>query len=139
MSPDGNKPSDLLPGDVCTTTTGPNCDFTYTGSRLPLIVVSPYSKKHFVNHNVADLTAILKLIEVCFNLAALTKRDAAQSSMTRFFDFNFPPWMTPPTPPAKNTSGSCYLNHLPRALIDAACRFDLMLRRARRAPIERRG
>lgn len=113
VSPDGIKPKDLLPGDICTQTTGPNCDFTYTGYRLPLIVVSPYARKHYVSHTVADSTAILKLIETRFKLPALTKRDAAQTNMTGFFNFNFPPWMTPPTPPAQNTSGPCYLNQLP--------------------------
>ncbi|HUC30853.1 MAG TPA: alkaline phosphatase family protein [Candidatus Acidoferrum sp.] len=113
VSPDGIKPKDLQPGDICTTLTGPNCDFVYTGYRLPLIVISPYARKHYVNHTVADYTAILKLIETRFKLPALTKRDAAQMNMTQFFNFNFPPWMTPPTPPAQNTSGSCYLNQLP--------------------------
>ncbi len=112
-SPDGIKPADLLPGDVCTTSTGPLCDFTYTGYRVPLIVVSPYAKKNYVSHSVADLTAILKLIETRFNVAPLTKRDAAQIDMTEFFDFANPPWMTPPTPPTQNTSGACYLNQLP--------------------------
>ena len=112
-SPDGIKPVDLLPGDICTTATGPTCDFTYTGYRVPLIVISPYAKKHYVNHQVADYTAILKLIETRFNLPALTKRDAAQINMTNFFNFNAPPWMTPPKPPAQSTSGSCYLNQLP--------------------------
>jgi phospholipase C len=112
-SPDGIKPVDLLPGDICTGTTGPTCDFTYTGYRVPLIVVSPYAKKHYVNHQVADFTAILRLIETRFNLPALTKRDGAQVSMTAFFNFNIPPWMTPPTPPAQSTSGACYLNQLP--------------------------
>ena len=113
VSPDGIKPKDLLPGDICTQMTGPNCDFTYTGYRLPLIVISPYTKRHYVSHMVADFTAILKLIETRFNLPPLTKRDAAQINMTQFFNFNFPPWMTPPTPPPQNTSGSCYLNQLP--------------------------
>jgi phospholipase C len=113
VSPDGIKPKDLLAGDICTVTTGPTCDFTYTGYRLPLIVVSPYAKKHYVSHTVYDYTAILKLIETRFNLAPLTKRDAAQRIMTDFFNFNFPPWMTPPTPPAQSTSGACYLNQLP--------------------------
>ena len=80
---------------------------------VPLIVVSPYAKKNFVSHSVADLTAILKLIETRFNVAALTKRDAAQIDMTEFFDFNNPPWVTPPTPPAQNVNGACYLNKLP--------------------------
>jgi phospholipase C len=102
-----------MTSDICTTATGPDCDFTYTGYRLPLIVVSPYAKKHYVSHTVMDLTAILKLIETRFGVASLTKRDAAQKTMTEFFNFNVPPWMTPPTPPAQTTSGSCYLNQLP--------------------------
>jgi len=112
-SPDGIKPVDLLPGDICTGATGPTCDFTYTGYRVPLIVVSPFAKKHYVNHQVADYTAILKLIETRFNLPALTKRDAAQMNMTAFFNFNIPPWKTPPSPPPQSTSGACYLNQLP--------------------------
>jgi len=57
-------------------------------------VVSPYAKKHFVDHTVADYTAILKLIETRFNLSPLTNRDAAQPDMTEFFNFNFPPWLS---------------------------------------------
>jgi phospholipase C len=113
VSPDGIRPKDLLPRDICTVTTGPTCDFTYTGYRLPLIVVSPYSKQNFVSHHVADFTAILKLIETRFHLPALTKRDAAQINMTEFFNFNFPPWTTPPTPPTQYTNGPCYLKQLP--------------------------
>jgi phospholipase C len=113
VDPDGIKPVDLQPNDICTMTTGPNCNFTYTGYRVPLLVVSPYARKHFVSHTAADYTAILKLIETRFNLPALTKRDAAQWNMTGFFNFNFPPWVTPPTPPAQNTSGACYVNQLP--------------------------
>jgi phospholipase C len=113
VSPDGIQPVDLPAGDVCTVTTGPTCDFVYTGYRVPLIVVSPYTKKNYVSHNVADLTAILKLIETRFNVAALTKRDAAQIDMTEFFDFSNPVWMTPPKPPVQATNGACYLNRLP--------------------------
>jgi phospholipase C len=46
-------------------------------------------------------------------LPALTARDAAQIDMTEFFNFGSPAWTTPPTPPAQNTSGACYLNQLP--------------------------
>jgi len=113
VSPDGIKPVDLLPGDVCTQESGPICDFVYTGYRVPLIVVSPYTQKNYVSHTVADLTAILKLIETRFNLPALTKRDAAQMDMTEFFNFDNPVWLTPPTPPAQTTDGACYLNKLP--------------------------
>lgn len=113
VSPDGIAPTDLFPGDICTKVTGPTCDFTYTGYRVPLIVVSPYAKKNYVSHTVADYTAILKLIETRFNLPSLTARDAAQMDMTEFFDFNNPAWLVPPTPPTQVQNGACYLDHLP--------------------------
>lgn len=113
VSPDGIKPSDLQTGDICTTSTGPTCDFTYTGYRVPMIVISPYAKKNFVSHTTMDYTAILKLIETRFNLQPLTKRDAAQPDMTEFFDFAGAPWMTPPSPPNQATNGACYTNTLP--------------------------
>jgi|HubBroStandDraft_6_1064221.scaffolds.fasta_scaffold00467_8 phospholipase C len=119
VSPDGIKPLDLLQGpppngpDVCVLTTGPTCDFVYTGYRVPLIVISPFAKKNYVSHTVADYTAWLKLVETRFNLPSLTKRDAAQIDMTEFFDFVNVPWSVPPTPPAQPANGACYLNHLP--------------------------
>jgi len=113
ISPDNIKPKDLFSGDICTQTTGPTCDFVYTGYRVPLIVISPFTKKNYVSHTKADFTAILKLIERRFGLPGLTKRDAAQMDMTEFFDFTNPPWLTPPSPPAQSTSDPCYLNSLP--------------------------
>jgi phospholipase C len=112
VSPDGIKPLDLQPGDICDTTAtmgGGTCDFTWTGFRVPLIVVSPFAKKNYVSHTVRDHTSILKLIESRFGLAALTQRDAAQADMSEFFDFVNVPWAVPPTPPAQITSGQCTL------------------------------
>jgi phospholipase C len=113
VSPDGIAPVDLQPGDVCTQGTGPTCDFVFTGYRVPLLVISPFTRKNYVSHTVADTTAILKLIETRFGLPNLTHRDAAQPDMSEFFDFTNVPWSIPPTPPAQNTSGQCYLDHLP--------------------------
>jgi phospholipase C len=112
-SPDNIPPSDLQPGDVCADATQPTCNFDYTGYRIPLIVVSPFTRKNYVSHTVADYTAVLKLIETRFNLPSLTARDAAQMDMTEFFDFAGTPWATPPTPPAQPTDAPCYLNALP--------------------------
>ena len=113
VNPDGITPKDLQPGDVCTNSSGPTCNFTYTGYRVPLIVVSPFAKKNYVSHTTTDYTAILKLIETRFNVPALTQRDAAQIDMTEFFDFTNPPWKTPPQPPNQSTTGACDVNQLP--------------------------
>jgi phospholipase C len=107
VNPDGIAPKDLNPGDICTSGTGVDCDFNVTGFRVPLIVVSPFTKKNYVSHTVADYTAILKLIETRFSLSSLTQRDAAQMDMTEFFDFQNVPWATPPAPPAQVTTGVC--------------------------------
>jgi phospholipase C len=115
-SPDGIPPQDLVLGDICHPAfgTGPNCDFIYSGFRVPLIVVSPFAKKSYVSHTVADYTAWLKLVEKRFGLSNLTARDAAQMDMTEFFDFVNVPWKTPPANiPTQPTGGACYLDHLP--------------------------
>ncbi len=109
-NPDGVPPSDLLSGDICTKTPGaPTCDFTYTGFRVPLVVVSPFTKKNYVSHTPTDYTAILKLIETRFGLKNLTKRDAWAMDMTEFFDFVNMPWATPPPTPVQTTTAPCDL------------------------------
>ncbi|MGH9530109.1 MAG: alkaline phosphatase family protein, partial [Terriglobales bacterium] len=118
-----NSPVDLFQGpppagapgpDVCVKVGGPTCQFQYTGYRVPLIVVSPFAKQNFVSHATADNTAILKLIEDRFSLNPLTARDSFQLHMgVEFLDLVNEPWKTPPVPPAQNTAGPCYLDHLP--------------------------
>jgi phospholipase C len=114
VTPDDIPPTGLLPGDICDgNTTAPICTFGYTGYRVPLIVISPFTRKNYVSHTNADYTAILKFIETRFNLPSLTRRDAAQMDMTEFFDFVNAPWMVPPSPPQQPTDAPCYLDHLP--------------------------
>jgi phospholipase C len=114
VSPDGILPI-LGPNDTCTATTGPTCDFVYTGFRMPNFVVSPFAKPHYVDHTLPgfDTTAILKFIELRFGLKPLTARDAAQPDISFFFDFTNKPNLNPPTPPPQPTSGPCYITSLP--------------------------
>lgn len=105
-------PTDLQ-ADVCSgNTTDPICGFYYTGYRVPLIVISPFTKKNYVSHTFADYTAMLKLIETRFNLPSLTARDNNQPDMTEFFDFVNVPWKTPPTPPTQVRNLPCVLETL---------------------------
>jgi phospholipase C len=98
VAPDATPPA-LQPGDL------PG-DFTLSGFRVPLVVISPWVKPHFVSHTSRELTSILKLIETRFGLTPLTARDAAADDMTEFFDFVNPPtFLTPPPLPAQPTNG----------------------------------
>jgi len=104
VKPDNVSPVDLgghIPGD-----------FDRTGFRLPLLVISPFTKPHYVSHNAADYTGVLKFIETRYNLPSMTNRDAAQIDMTEFFDFVNVPWRIPPKPPSQPTTGVCDYRHL---------------------------
>ena len=68
------------------------------GFRLPNMVISPFTRKHYVSHVPMDHTAILKFVEDRFIKDGnyLTLRDAAQPNLLDFFDFVNAPWATPP-------------------------------------------
>lgn len=84
--------------------------FGFDGFRIPITVVSPWVKPHYVSHTWRDLTSILRLIEVRFNVATLTLRDKNADDMMEFFDFSSPHWLTPPALPVQPTTGVCNPN-----------------------------
>ncbi len=74
--------------------------FDRYGFRVPVAVISPYSKPNYVSHVVDDHTSILRFLELRFGLAALTNRDANADAMGDMFDFSKAHFATPPTLPA---------------------------------------
>lgn len=60
------------------------------GSRVPAIIISPYAKRHFIDHTQYDTTSILRFIEARWNLAPLTSRDAQANDLLNAFDFSQP-------------------------------------------------
>jgi len=118
-SPDGIKPVDL-----CTSSSDPDCslasnthsappydptgDFTRYGFRVPLMVISPFSKPNYISHTYTDYTSWMKFVETRFGLPNLNARDAAASDLTEYFDFQNVPLATPPPNPPTDPNGSCY-------------------------------
>ncbi len=121
VSPDAYGPC-LPPGESSTNKVPPtnHCDLRLTdpgaqptdvaavdgfgaqiGFRVPNIVISPFTRRHYVSHIPMDHTAIMKFVENRFigPNVSLTARDAAQPDLLDFFDFNNVPWAAPPTPP----------------------------------------
>jgi len=63
----------------------PKADRWGPGTRIPAIVVSPYAKKHFVDHTQYDTTSILRLITKRFGLPVLpgiAARDAGVKAIS---------------------------------------------------------
>jgi phospholipase C len=82
-----NVPTDELDGDM----------YSWTGFRVPAVVVSPWARRDYVSHVVYDHTSILKLVETKWNLPALSNRDANATNLLDTLDFTgAPPFLTPP-------------------------------------------
>jgi phospholipase C len=88
------------PPPACTPDDDPaNAEFDRLGPRVPIFVISPWTKKHYVSHTVTDLTSVTRFVENRFDLPALTRRDAAAWPLLDMFDFENPPFWTPPQNP----------------------------------------
>jgi phospholipase C len=79
------------------------------GFRVPNMVISPFTRRHYVSHVPMDHTAIIKFVENRFigSSAHLNPHDAAQPDLLDFFDFTNVPWATPPTPPTPSSTSAC--------------------------------
>jgi phospholipase C len=91
--------------------------FNLTGIRVPVIVISPFAKPHFVSHTPRDYTAILAFVEKTFNVPALTARDAfwqdPSRDMSEFFDFSTPALLQAP-------NGQAWTQFLPSQPVNPA-------------------
>ena len=61
------------------------------GFRVPLIIVSPYTKQAYVSHVTHDFGSILKFIEEVFNLPSLGYADARADDFSDCFDLTQTP------------------------------------------------
>ncbi len=58
---------------------------------MPALLVSPWARRGHVDHNVADTTSVLALIEARFGLKPMQDRDAKAYNLTGAFDFTQKP------------------------------------------------
>ncbi len=80
--------------------------YTELGVRIPMVVISPWARPHYVSHVVQEHTALTRFIETVFDLPALTARDANSDALLDMFDFSCPAGLlTPATDPASGTKG----------------------------------
>ncbi|MBV9263306.1 MAG: hypothetical protein JO324_03220, partial [Candidatus Eremiobacteraeota bacterium] len=68
----------------------PQYDAYELGFRVPLIVISPYSKRHFVSHKQYEFGSILKFVEHALGLATLGATDIRSDDLSDCFNFLAP-------------------------------------------------
>ncbi|HEY2638063.1 MAG TPA: alkaline phosphatase family protein [Solirubrobacteraceae bacterium] len=71
-------------------------DYGQMGFRIPAVAVSPWARRHHVDHGIYGFESILSLIRYRFGLAPLTRRDQYARNIARSFDFVSKPRLTPP-------------------------------------------
>jgi phospholipase C len=69
----------------------PQVDRFGYGFRVPALLVSPYARKGYVDHDTNDFTSILRFVEVNWNLRPLAQRDRRANDLMEAFDFRRPP------------------------------------------------
>src|SRR5215813_3934249 len=60
------------------------------GPRQPLLVISPFAKKNFVDHTLTDQSSVLRFVEDNWSLGSIGNQsfDALAGSLDNMFDFN---------------------------------------------------
>ena len=63
------------------------------GTRLPLLLISPYAKQNYVDHALTDTTSVTRFIEDNWGLGRLADQsfDALAGSLDGLFDFTDAP------------------------------------------------
>lgn len=68
--------------------------YTREGFRVPLVIISPYSRKGYVSHVAHCHTSTLRFIELLHDLPAITARDANSDALLDLFSFDCPDFTT---------------------------------------------
>jgi phospholipase C len=74
----------------------PQIDGFGLGIRVPLLVISPYARRGYLDHAVGEFSSVLRFIEDNWGLSQLTRRD--RRAMDLSYDFAFDRSPRPPDP-----------------------------------------
>lgn len=69
----------------------PNVDQYGYGIRVPGLIISPYAKENYIDHNTYSFESWLKIVEERFDVNPMTARDTNASDMLNAFDFTQKP------------------------------------------------
>ncbi|HEY7282904.1 MAG TPA: alkaline phosphatase family protein [Actinomycetota bacterium] len=93
----------------------PQVDKFGLGIRVPLLVISPYAKRGFVDHDDGEFSSVLRFIEDDWGLPQLTARDRDSGDLSDAFDFRQAPRAPDPLPERTDCTGSVFATPPPSA------------------------
>jgi phospholipase C len=64
----------------------PHYDEMGLGPRVPMLIISPWTRPGFVDPTVYEFSSVLKFMETMFGLGCMTDRDCNAANMTNAFD-----------------------------------------------------
>ncbi len=88
----------------------PKIDIYGYGLRVPGLVISPYAKQDYIDHNSYSFDSWLKMVETRFGLPSLTEREKVANNMLDAFDFTQRP--RPPVLLDASINGTAYPHEL---------------------------
>jgi phospholipase C len=65
----------------------PQVDAQGHGARVPMLVISPFSKTNHISHARMDTVSILKFIQTQFGLPPLNSRNQMSNDLSDMFNF----------------------------------------------------
>jgi len=74
----------------------PQVDELGLGPRVPLLIISPFVKSGYIEHQQLEFSSVVKFIEEVFGLPFLTARDTNSNDMFDAFDFTDAPLSSMP-------------------------------------------
>jgi len=93
----------------------PQVDEFGFGIRVPLLVISPYAKPAFIDHQRGEFSTVLRFIEDNWGLTQLTHRDRDSVNLSEAFDFGQEPRPPDPLPERTDCVGRIFAAPPPKA------------------------
>jgi phospholipase C len=81
----------------------PALDHMELGFRVPLLVISPYARRGYIDDAFGEFSSPLRFIADNWGLPHLTPRIASSHDFSHVFDFRRPPRKPDPRPPTRAT------------------------------------
>ncbi len=69
----------------------PQLDLLGLGPRVPLLIISPFVKPGYIEHQTLEFSSVVRFVEEVYDLPFLTARDANSNDMFDAFDFEADP------------------------------------------------